>query len=507
MRRRLPDGWMRLPAILGVPGLLMGFFSLAAIAFGLFVLAREYDDPREAERQAVRDVIAAWVRETPVHYLGWTVVDYADRLRRAPASSAAASTERLAAAFRSFGATLDAHDVPPPLVRIVELHIPGPDGPPIASWKSSRAGRSPADETDRLTLLEPTADAPAVELVVRYRPAPEIRRVGAAFGVTYRRLIVALLGLSIFPFLCLLYMTLQARALRDRAAREAAQAATLDLADRTCHELGNVAFVLANEGRNLSDFLDLVDRFTAESDAVLRDGARRAGLPPTAAASLPDAVRRAYAERGLEPELELHAGAALAREVCRQIAVCSDYIALTVRELDGYLKHSSLPPDIGPIRLDEVVDDALAILRPRLDSASVTVARLPGPPGRALGDRRLLAHALVNLVKNAIEATAGTTAEPRVTFSIAESKGEITVSVSDNGPGIPADLRPRIFESGVSTKGAGRGHGLAVVRESVLAQAGRIELDSQPGAGATFRIVLPAAGDDERHRPDTPAAT
>ena len=67
------------------------------------------------------------------------------------------------------------------------------------------------------------------------------------------------------------------------------------------------------------------------------------------------------------------------------------------------------------------------------------------------------------------------------------------LAVADDGPGIPAaDLR-RIFEAGYSTKGAGRGLGLAIVRESVAAQGGEIEAESRPGRGTEFRIGLPLA--------------
>jgi signal transduction histidine kinase len=54
-------------------------------------------------------------------------------------------------------------------------------------------------------------------------------------------------------------------------------------------------------------------------------------------------------------------------------------------------------------------------------------------------------------------------------------------------------MMPLLFQAGYSTKGAGRGRGLAVVRESILAQGGRLDVRSRPGEGAEFRIGLPAA--------------
>src|SRR5207249_9784131 len=85
---------------------------------------------------------------------------------------------------------------------------------------------------------------------------------------------------------------------------------------------------------------------------------------------------------------------------------------------------------------------------------------------------------------------------PRITLTVRTEEGEAWIGVSDNGPGIPAASRPRIFEPGFSTKGAGRGRGLAIVRESIHAQGGRLLVDSPPTGGAVFQIGLPLARAD-----------
>ena len=159
----------------------------------------------------------------------------------------------------------------------------------------------------------------------------------------HRRLVLAVTGLSGYSLLCLAYMVIQARSLSERAAREAAQTATLDLADRTCHELGNVAFVVANERRNLASHIELLERFVAEEPGARASALRRAGIDPAAAARFDQAIAREYADRGIDPAFELRRSAAMARDVCRQIAVCSDYITLTVREVNQ-------PPVLAAIR-------------------------------------------------------------------------------------------------------------------------------------------------------------
>lgn len=91
----------RLGEILGLPGLLIGLFSIASFVFGLVVLAREYDRLRVTGRKALGPVVAGWVRGVPVHYLGWTLPDYADRLAHAP--SGEVETRREASGRRCGG--------------------------------------------------------------------------------------------------------------------------------------------------------------------------------------------------------------------------------------------------------------------------------------------------------------------------------------------------------------------------------------------------------------------
>jgi signal transduction histidine kinase len=73
--------------------------------------------------------------------------------------------------------------------------------------------------------------------------------------------------------------------------------------------------------------------------------------------------------------------------------------------------------------------------------------------------------------------------------------GRVLIEVSDNGPGLPAAVRDRVFEPGVSDK-AGRsstGLGLAIARELVDKMGGDIAVSSLPGAGTTFMVSIPVA--------------
>jgi two-component system sensor kinase FixL len=110
-----------------------------------------------------------------------------------------------------------------------------------------------------------------------------------------------------------------------------------------------------------------------------------------------------------------------------------------------------------------------------------------------LADRPQVEQLLVNLIKNAIEAAAGSS-EPRVTAAIRarSDRSEIRFEIADNGPGVPAAVQPRLFEPHVTGREGGHGFGLAVAYRIARDHDGRIEVSSEPGHGATFAFVLPS---------------
>ena len=113
-----------------------------------------------------------------------------------------------------------------------------------------------------------------------------------------------------------------------------------------------------------------------------------------------------------------------------------------------------------------------------------------GEPCRLLGYYEPLRRAFANLLRNASEAMRGRGA---IDVAVSRDGAGIVVTIADHGPGIPDELRHRVFEPYFTTKQDGTGLGLALVRQTVEAHSGTITVADTPGGGATFSIVLSAA--------------
>src|SRR6266436_4698328 len=102
-----------------------------------------------------------------------------------------------------------------------------------------------------------------------------------------------------------------------------------------------------------------------------------------------------------------------------------------------------------------------------------------------------LRRAFANLYRNAAEAMKGRCS---IDVTVTGDGSGLAVTVADHGPGIPAELRQRVFEPYFTTKDDGTGLGLALVRVTLEAHRGTISVGETPGGGATFAIVFPRAG-------------
>lgn len=149
-----------------------------------------------------------------------------------------------------------------------------------------------------------------------------------------------------------------------------------------------------------------------------------------------------------------------------------------------------------PLHLEAVIEQTVALLRPRAESQGVNL-QVALPPELPLihADPRCMEELLTNLVSNAIHYSPD---GGEVTVA-AVSHGEyLEVQVRDSGVGIEAEELPKIFDKFYRVKHpktrqvVGTGLGLAIVKGIVDSHRGSIEVESEPGVGTTFRVLLPA---------------
>ncbi len=148
------------------------------------------------------------------------------------------------------------------------------------------------------------------------------------------------------------------------------------------------------------------------------------------------------------------------------------------------------------VDIPQLLNRILERWRPRMERLNIRHVFQPGdklPPVK--GDWRALDQVFNNLISNAIDAMRenGGILSVKVSLStLVSSHPHLEIAVSDNGAGIPDDIREKIFEPFVTTKASGTGLGLSITKRIVTAHRGSITFNSYPG-GTVFRIFLPAS--------------
>jgi signal transduction histidine kinase len=154
----------------------------------------------------------------------------------------------------------------------------------------------------------------------------------------------------------------------------------------------------------------------------------------------------------------------------------------------------------GTRRLHMVADDLATVVRcavdamaPRAVERGITIAHAPASPQPALLDRGEMTSALAAILDNAVRVSpSGAVVE----VGLARAADHVRVTISDQGPGIPARLVPRLFEELAAADVGhvdGQGLSLAIARRLIEAHGGTIAARSGPVGGATFTVELPLA--------------
>jgi two-component system, NtrC family, sensor kinase len=182
---------------------------------------------------------------------------------------------------------------------------------------------------------------------------------------------------------------------------------------------------------------------------------------------------------------------AIRREVVRAAGLIERFLV--------FARARTVHPHAQPI--DPIVREAAEVVGPAAAQAKVerSVVVEDGLPP-VVADAELLRQAFLNLCVNAIQAMQER-GGGKLAVRAARDGDAVVVEVSDTGPGMDADTRAHVFEPFFTTKANGTGLGLAIVRQAAEAHGGSVEVDSTPGAGATFRIRLPSASASEADAP------
>jgi hypothetical protein len=172
-----------------------------------------------------------------------------------------------------------------------------------------------------------------------------------------------------------------------------------------------------------------------------------------------------------------------------------DILAQEVMRLDRVVKtfldlSRPVALDLQQVQVPELVTEILTLVEPEAARAGVILEWKPVEDVCISADADLLRHAFLNVVRNALDAMPG---GGHLRVIVKRSGGACEISVSDTGPGIPAEIRRRIFEPFYSTKESGSGIGLAMTMRAVQLHGGSIDVECASGQGSTFCLRLPVA--------------
>ena len=168
-------------------------------------------------------------------------------------------------------------------------------------------------------------------------------------------------------------------------------------------------------------------------------------------------------------------------------------VATIVANLRGLARTTT--PKMEPAQVSDLLDSALEMLRGRLKRHRIEVVVEPGLVPSIVCVPAQISQVLLNLLINATQAVESSDRPEGgwIRFSCESLGGTVALVISDNGGGIRPEDLPKLFDPFFTTKqvGEGTGLGLWICHGIVTSHGGRIDVESQPGQGTTFRIVLP----------------
>jgi signal transduction histidine kinase len=253
------------------------------------------------------------------------------------------------------------------------------------------------------------------------------------------------------------------------------------------HEINNPLAYVANNlvvlERDNKALMALVDVYDAARDRL----AQVAPEVAEHARELADRIDLPYVRDNLDRVL------ARTREGVQRVARIVQSLRSLARTTKPQMEDASFP---------DIVDMSLDMIRGRLQRQGIELEFEYGPAPKLRCVTTQLGQVMLNLLVNALQAIEATNRPEggRIRVATRCEGDELRVEVSDNGTGIDPQHLPRLFDPFFTTKpvGEGTGLGLSISHNIITAHDGRIEVESQLGAGTTFRLFLPL--DPERGR-------
>lgn len=183
----------------------------------------------------------------------------------------------------------------------------------------------------------------------------------------------------------------------------------------------------------------------------------------------------------------------LCAEIFSDIVADSDQASEIITRVRALLRREELPST--SVDFNEVCRAAARLLQHELSTrhAELSLSLDPHLPV-ITGDPVQFEQVVLNLALNALEASMSSTS-PQVLIRTVGREEEVEVAVIDNGPGLVADVQPRLFEPFFTTKSQGLGLGLVIVQSIVERHRGRVAAENNEQGGATFRVTIPTRCD------------
>jgi two-component system C4-dicarboxylate transport sensor histidine kinase DctB len=181
---------------------------------------------------------------------------------------------------------------------------------------------------------------------------------------------------------------------------------------------------------------------------------------------------------------------ASARRSIDSIARLTERVGVITDELRAFSRKTR--SETVAVGVEAAIDGALLLVGPRMREMGVTLDRQPASAGLAVrAERNRLEQVVLNLLQNAIEALKDTP-DPTIIVGVETSGKRVTIRVSDNGPGVAAEVRERLFTPFTTDKRDGLGLGLVISRDIVVGFGGELLLEPS-ASGAAFVVRLTRA--------------